>query len=93
MRLVARGAARRCRWDERREVVLGDAHVLAQLVEADAPLGDQAADEPRTRAQRRGGLLNVRSRSMPRRSIRDVPDSDPRCVPDRVPVDVPDGRG
>ncbi len=40
------------------EVVLGDADVPAELVEADAPLGDQAADEPRAGAQSGGGLLN-----------------------------------
>jgi hypothetical protein len=40
------------------EVVLRDADVPAELVEADAPLGDQAADEPRAGAKSGGGLLN-----------------------------------
>ncbi|MCU1492794.1 MAG: hypothetical protein JWO62_558 [Acidimicrobiaceae bacterium] len=44
--------------DELGEVVLGDAHVPAELVEADAPFGDQPADEPRAGAQSGGGLLN-----------------------------------
>lgn len=44
--------------DELGEVVLGDADVSAELVEADAPLRDQSADEPRARTKRGGGLLN-----------------------------------